>query len=343
MNIRAFLNTVTNKNFTLPIVILYVTTGCNLRCVMCSYRDPLPGELTLAELKDLAGDLSELGLRQIVYSGGEPLMRRDFPSICKIFQSLDVRQSLLTNGVLLEKKYAELQPYISEVIISVDGPNPETHNAIRGVDTFEKIIHGVESVVASRPKPVISIRTVVQRRNFRKMNGMVELAKSLGVDRISFLAADVSSDAFHRDHSGASGNNDDIILTPEETREFKRLTDEFIHVYRDDIERHFISETPAKLKHIVRYYEALAGMAPFPRNVCNAPNVSTVITSTGELLPCYFLPAFGNVRSNVLKELLNSSEIRETRQCVKQYTLQRCHECVCTLHVNPLKALADRF
>lgn len=101
MNFSAFLNTLATHNYALPIVILYVTAGCNLRCIMCSYRDPLPNELTLDEIRKLALELSTYGLRHIVYSGGEPLTRRDFPAICELFQRSNVRQSLLTNGLLL--------------------------------------------------------------------------------------------------------------------------------------------------------------------------------------------------------------------------------------------------
>src|SRR5258706_13493155 len=104
MNIKAFLNTVSDRAKTLPIVILYVTEECNLKCITCSYRNAMPGELTLDEIKSLAAELKNLGLRHIVYSGGEPLLRRDFPEICEAFASPGVKQSMLTNGLLLEKR-----------------------------------------------------------------------------------------------------------------------------------------------------------------------------------------------------------------------------------------------
>lgn len=343
MNIPAFLNTVTNRSFTLPLVILYVTAGCNLRCIMCSYRDPLPNELSLEELKKLSDDLASLGLRHIVYSGGEPLMRRDFPSICEIFKHTGANQSLLTNGVLLKKRYQEIRQYFSEIIISIDGSTAGIHDSIRGVEMFDRIITGVREVTLSTNRPKVSIRTVIQKKNYREMGKMVRLAKTLDVDRISFLPADVLSGAFHRDYNGLLGERGEIILTEEETGEFRHLMHSFVEEFRTEIDSGFISENPDKLFHMVRYFEALTGTRSLPRNDCNAPNVSTVITSTGDVLPCFFLPSFGNIRKGGLKQLLNNTHIRTIRKDVRNYALQRCKECVCTLKINPVSALSDRF
>jgi len=343
MNIPAFLNTVGTRAYSLPIVILYVTAGCNLKCVMCSYRDPLPNELSLDEIKLLADQLSRLGLRHIVYSGGEPLTRRDFPSICGIFQKLGVKQSLLTNGLLLGKRYPELTSFFNEIIISIDGPTAEKHNAIRGVEAFDQIIKGIRNIVASPSRPIISIRTVIQRRNFRAMGSMVELAQSLGVNRISFLSADVSSSAFHRENSGEATNKNEIALDVAETVEFRELMDRFITRYSSEIQQGFISENSQKLYHIVQYFGALVGTAQYPRNQCNAPMVSAVITSTGDLLPCYFLPSIGNVRVTNIETLLNERRMRQTRNNVRSYSLQRCQECVCTLNIRPFAALMNKF
>src|SRR5271169_6620914 len=139
MGINGLLNTIGTRCRTLPLVILYVTEGCNLRCISCSYRNPSPGELTLGEIEHLAATLKDSGLRHIVFSGGEPLLRRDFPQICGLFAAPGIRQSLLTNGLLLEKRFPEIRRFFGEIIISLDGPDEETHNEIRGVDSFRQI------------------------------------------------------------------------------------------------------------------------------------------------------------------------------------------------------------
>jgi MoaA/NifB/PqqE/SkfB family radical SAM enzyme len=343
MNFKAFLNASSLTCRTLPIVILYVTEGCNLRCMTCSYRAPLPNELTLPEIEELALRLKNFGLRHIVYSGGEPLMRRDLPQIGKIFQAHGVRQTLLTNGLLLEKRLEELSEFLNEIIISLDGPSAAVHDAIRGVESFERILRGIHAAKSRINRAVLSIRMVVQRRNFRSVPDMVGFAGDLGVDRISFLAADVLSNAFGREHAGTAAPAEDIRLEVSEAAEFRALVSQMIIAHDKDFRSGFISDPPPRLLHIARYFEALAGDGDFPPNVCNAPMMSTVISSTGDILPCYFLPHYGNLRSGDVRALLNSPAIRSTRASVREMSLERCKTCVCTLHVPPHAALLDRF
>ncbi len=342
MNLQALLNTLTLTSRTLPIVILYVTEGCNLRCMTCSYRSPLPGELTLDEIRRLAVALKDLGLRQIVYSGGEPLMRRDFPAICEVFKMTGVKQTLLTNGLLLGKRWNEIEGYLSEVIVSIDGPDKHIHDAIRGVESFDRIIEGFRMAAAASPRPSMSIRTVLQKKNFRAVIEMVRLARSVDADRISFLAADVLSESFGRDRSGPAAETGSILLSEVETLEFRGLLEQMISECREEFDDGFISETPERMYHIVRYFEAAIGRGGYPRNYCNAPMVSAVITSTGDLLPCFFLPPFANIRDGALPDLLNVPGIRSIRRDVRAYKLERCKTCVCTLHVQPVSALLDR-
>ncbi|MEX2190874.1 MAG: radical SAM protein [Bacteroidota bacterium] len=343
MNVPAFLSTISTHARSLPIVILYVTAGCNLRCITCSYRDPLPNELTLDEYRQIFRQLKLLGLQRIVYSGGEPLLRRDFPEICGIAEEAGVSQSLLTNGLLLEKRAKEVLLFLDEVIVSIDGPDAETHNSIRGLECFDQIVRGVEVLLRSPNKPAISFRYVVQRRNFRKINAMVEFAKRLGVDRLSFLAADVQSDAFHRDQTGHAAPAGDILLNRDECSEFRASAETLFEKRAAEFLSHFIAESPAKIMHLVEYFEAHHGISPFPRNECNAPSVSMVISSTGDVLPCYFLPSFGSMRTQTLSALLNDSKVRSTRKDVRAYRLRECQRCVCTLKVRPFSALLDAF
>ncbi len=342
-NIDAFLNTLTLSCRALPIVTLYVTEGCNLKCISCSYRQALPEELSLAEIKELAATLKQFGLQHIVYSGGEPLLRRDFPEICRVFAALPVRQTLLTNGVLLEKRFAELESFFTEIIVSIDGANENTHNAIRGSECFAQILAGVKRVTGARNRPRVSIRMVVQKQNFRELPQMVGLAKSLNVDRISFLAADVLSDSFGRASRGKVVPDQRIMLDENEVGEFHSIVRRLSIDCRAEIERRFISESIDKLFHLVHYFEALLGKRPFPRNSCNAPMVSAVITSTGKIEPCFFLPAYGDARSRPVHETINGSDALRTRRQVREYSLDRCQTCVCTLHVSPMNALFNKF
>ena len=345
MNIKAFLNTISRTARTLPIVIIYVTEGCNLKCVTCSYRKPLPNELSFEEITELAETLAEFGLKHIVYSGGEPLLRRDFPEICKVFASHGVKQTLLTNGLLLEKRIDDIRQYFREIIVSMDGANPDTHNKIRGVNSFDLILKGIAKSLTGDFRLQVSIRTVLQKQNFRELEGFIDLAKRTGINRISFLAADVSSDAYGRDTRGAVADENQIALNQNEIKELRNIINSIAVKYEKYFASGLISESPEKLHHIADYYEALCsgGKIPFPKNFCNAPMVSAVITSTGNIHPCFFLPSYGNIRKNAFNELINSPAIINTRKQVKKMEPVRCKECVCTLYISPKNALFDNF
>ena len=343
LNIKAFLNTLSSRSRTLPIVILYVTEGCNLQCITCSYRNALPGELTIAEIQALAHTLKRHGLQHIVYSGGEPLLRRDFPEICRIMAGLNLKQTLLTNGLLLEKRWEEIKSYFHEIIVSVDGPDAGTHNAIRGVASFDQIVKGIQKVLSSTGRPSISIRSVVQKRNFRQILAMVAFAKSVNVDRVSFLAADVLSNSFGRDTRGQAAENSAIMLDQDDLVEFHVLLEQMFTMYSNEFSAGFISESPAKMLHIYQYFDALCNKTGFPRNYCNAPMVSLVITSTGIVQPCYFLPEVGTIKNQPVDTIMNNPALQTVRRDVKEYTLERCRTCVCTLHVTPGAALLNRF
>jgi MoaA/NifB/PqqE/SkfB family radical SAM enzyme len=278
-----------------------------------------------------------------VYSGGEPLIRKDLPEICKLASHIEVRQSLLTNGLLLVKRSSEIIPFLDEVIVSLDGPDANTHNAIRGLDCFDQIVRGIEGLTRTSRAPSVSVRYVVQRKNFRKVNEMVGFARELGVSKVSFLTADVRSLAFHRDQVGPVASPEEILLDRTECAEFRESITAMLEERRSDFQSHFIAESPRKMMHLVEYFEAQQEIGPLPRNECNAPSVSLVISSTGDVLPCYFLPTFSTVRSNPISRILNSAEIKSIRSAVLAYQPKECHQCVCTLNIRPFSALLDAF
>jgi len=346
VNYKAFFNTVSTKAHCMPVVILYVTEGCNLKCLSCSYRQPMPGELTFDEIKQLAQQLSAFGLKHIVYSGGEPLLRRDFRDICNLFTVLKVKQTLLTNGLLLAKRADEFKGVFHEIIVSLDGADAPTHNRLRGVNSFDLILEGIAKARAIGAAPQISIRTVLQKQNFRQLHSFIELAKQTRAGRISFLAADVSSEAYGRDNNparGAVASESSMALNKDEVLELKDIIYRASIKYKNEFENGLIAESPEKLHHIAYYYAALNGSDTFPRNFCNAPMVSTVITSTGDIHPCFFLPEYGNIRKNKFNLLINSESIINTRKQVKVMEPDRCKKCVCTLFVSPRAALMDKF
>jgi MoaA/NifB/PqqE/SkfB family radical SAM enzyme len=307
---------------------------------MCSYRSRLPDELTIDEINKLAGELAELGLKRIVFSGGEPILRTDLEEICRIFSKNGVKQTLLTNGVLVKKKINNIAPYLDELIISIDGAVPETHDSIRGVNSLNLIIEGIKHTKENFPALNVSFRTVLQKNNYRELNDIIRLGAELGINRVSFLPVDVYSEAFGREHTEATVNNSTLLLNKDEVAEFRNIINDIDKKYFDT---HFISEPYNKLMGYADYFSSAITGNIFPPVYCNAPMMSTVITATGDVLPCFFLPKLGNIREKLLMQILNGEEAIITRRKVRAFEPERCKTCVCSLNITKRAALRGNF
>ena len=184
---------------TLPILVLNAHSRCNCRCVMCDiWKREQSTEITAANLEKHRESLRRLKVEWVVLTGGEPLMHSDLHSLCIFFRDLGIRLTLLTTGLLLARRAADVAALFDDVIVSLDGPQ-QIHDTVRRVrGCFERIGEGVVAVRRLQPGMRIMAGTTVQRANYAHLRETVRSAKGLGLDGISLLAADVTSEAFNR-------------------------------------------------------------------------------------------------------------------------------------------------
>jgi MoaA/NifB/PqqE/SkfB family radical SAM enzyme len=128
-----------------PAIVSYtITKACNLRCLHChvSAREPMPNELNLQEAMQAVDEMADLGTQAIIFSGGEPLLRKDFVlALANYCQDAGIIPAMLTNGVLLDSKVAwELKEAgILAVGLPIDSIDQATHDKLRNVPgSFEK-------------------------------------------------------------------------------------------------------------------------------------------------------------------------------------------------------------
>jgi MoaA/NifB/PqqE/SkfB family radical SAM enzyme len=289
-------------------------------------------ELPAAELERHRESIRRLGVKHIVLTGGEPLLNRELPAICKFFRDLDLRITLLTTGLLLQKKADIVALAFDDIIVSIDGP-PEVHNRIRRVPgAFQTIQRGVSSLLTRRPGIRIGCRTTVQKTNHVRLRDTVATAKSLGLTSISFLAADVSSAAFNREEIWSAERQNEITLSENEVIALEDEIELLIQMHRDDIDRNFISESDAKLRKIgSRFRERIEGTPP-KAPVCNAPWVSAVVEVDGSVRPCFFHSPIGKLDQLTLEEAINTETARSFRSNLKVARNPTCQRCVCSLN-----------
>lgn len=327
----------------LPIVMLAPHSRCNCRCVMCDiWRITQKEEIAPDDLARWLPEWRALGVERVVLTGGEPLMHSDVWALCGALAAAGIGITILSTGLLLGRHAARLVRYCDDVVVSLDGPR-EVHDRIRSVPrAFDRLAQGVRAVKAADPAVRVTARCTVQRANFRHLRETVAAARGLGLDGVSFLAADVSTEAFNRP-GGWDAERAASVAVP--AAELPALAQELAAMEvecRDDFAAGFIAENPAKLqRRLYEYFAALAGAAEFPPVTCNAPWVSAVIETDGTVRPCFFQPPLGNLReAGSLDAVLNAPAAVAWRQGLDMRRDAICRRCVCSLALREAPAAA---
>ncbi len=184
--------------------MILVTERCNSGCRICGYgrgssarlRTSSDGEdgaarprqeLSAEQLVELVGDAHGLGCRNIILSGGEPLLRGDiyevFEEVCR--RGIEASCAICTNGSLLDERAAQrlarAKP-AGQVVISIDGHSAELHDAIRGAaGSFEQATRAIAQLNAAfGDRQHVSVNTIVNRKNLQHLGEITRLVASLG-------------------------------------------------------------------------------------------------------------------------------------------------------------------
>ena len=173
-----------------PVVVWNMTKRCNLKCVHCyarakgeSYRGK---ELSTEEGKRLIDDLAAFGVPVILFSGGEPLLREDLPSLIDYAVKKGMRAVISTNGTLItEEKALMFSAFsLSYIGVSIDGIG-EVNDAFRGMTgAFDKAITGIRNAKKAGIK--VGLRFTINKRNYLEIPKVFDLIESEGIERVCF-------------------------------------------------------------------------------------------------------------------------------------------------------------
>lgn len=325
------------KILSLPIVILMPHSRCNCRCVMC---DIWKGNKDIKQLEEghiqkMLTTFRNLNTKVVVMSGGEALMHPNFFKLCEIIKSSEINITLLSTGLLLKKYSKEILAKTDEVIVSLDG-SQEIHNKIRNIpNAFENLKEGVQELKTLNKNFRITARCVIQKENFEDFPNIVNAAKEIGLDQISFLAADITTNAFNRQDLWDDQKTGEIKLSVEDLKRFKYVLDSLMASHSDDFRTKYIAESHEKIWKIYHYYAAFQNLNDFPEVRCNAPWVSAVVEADGSVRPCFFHNGLGNINNEDLSGIINSEKSISFRKNLIVGKNEICKKCVCSLNLSP--------
>ena len=173
---------------------LSVTDRCNLRCQYCMPEEEyvwLPREdlLTFEEACQLAGLFTEMGVRKIRLTGGEPLLRRDLPGLVRLLAALPQLNelALTTNGVLLAQHASALRNAgLHRLTISLDTLRPERFRALAGRDNLTDVLEGIRAAEKAGFTGTKLDSVLLRGCNDDELPDLLEFGKQAGIE-VRFL------------------------------------------------------------------------------------------------------------------------------------------------------------
>jgi len=195
-----------------PVVVWNITRRCNLKCVHCyaHAKDiPFDNELTTEQGKGLIDDLAAFGSPVMLFSGGEPLVRKDLPQLAAYAVEKGMRAVISTNGTLITPKMARTLKEIglSYVGISLDGMK-EINDRFRGVSgAFRSALEGIKNSQDAGIK--VGLRFTVNKFNVMEIPKIFQLIEEMDIPRVCF---------YHLVYAGRGSELVKEDLSHEETR-----------------------------------------------------------------------------------------------------------------------------
>lgn len=169
-----------------PVVVWNVVGHCNLSCPHCyasASKEPSPLDLTPAEGLSLLEQLSRAGTKVVIFSGGEPLLRKDLFELIAHAKKLGMVPQLSSNGVFIDDAVAVRlrDAGVKYVGISIDGMR-DFNDRYRGlVGGFERASAGVRA--AKRAGIKTGVRITLSKLNAHELDPLMDHATEIGADR----------------------------------------------------------------------------------------------------------------------------------------------------------------
>jgi len=299
-----------------PVIFWNITNKCNLACAHCyiSARPELNGrdELSLEEAKAFIADLAEMKVPLLLFTGGEPLVRKDFWELAEYATEKGLKTALSTNGTLITKEVASKIKArgVEYVGVSLDGAKEETHDAIRNQPgCFKRAVQALRNCAEIGLKA--GIRITITRANYQEIEDLLDLSLELKVPRfcVYWLVP--------------SGRGREIYNLQLEPKDVTRIFDQLYRRARE--------LNPAKMEILTvdapqdgvyllnklkednsQEYENALKLLQYTGDSCSAGDRVANVDPAGNVYPCQFaqLEEFkiGNIRERKFSELWNDSE-----------------------------------
>jgi GTP 3',8-cyclase len=269
-----------------------ITDRCDYRCVYCMAEDmtflPRAQILTLEEIHTLAKVFTELGVKKIRVTGGEPLVRKGALELLKNIGRIESLHELVitTNGSQLETTATALKEAgVKRINISLDTLDTDKFKAITRTGDLQQVLRGIQAARSAGFERIKINAVILKGRNHQEVCDLVQYAVDNGID-ISFIEEMPLGVVGQHDRSEAYYSSD--LIKSDLARNFALLA---------TIEK---TGGPSNYFRIEGTQTRVGFISPHSENFCSTCN-RVRLTVEGRLLLC-----LGNEHSVDLKQVLRT-------------------------------------
>lgn len=308
-----------NDNEALPErpnkITFLQTMNCNLRCKHCCVADMPSNSLQSMPIEDAkkalrrCKDIMYDGDKELSFLGGEPLCGDKFTELLDYAHDIGFNLGLSTNGVLVDEEFALAAKRNNvNIQISLDGPNKESHEFVRGKGTWEKAINAIE--LLNKYNIDIQTNMVYHDKNIDLLEEYFDFALNKGIQKVRLIPL--------MSMGRAKNSLNKVSL------------DEFVdRIYvlmkkRPDL-INLLDETS---------FMGLVMCAKFSQRLisCGAGVITVTISPNGDIYPCLNLYSdefkMSNIFDDNYKENFENSNVRKTFKTINISSLnEKCSEC----------------
>lgn len=309
--------------FSPDIISVIVSGSCNLKCQMCDFWKDNKNNppLSADAYKNFFSDVADCGVKKVQFTGGEPLLNKEIYDLLPQAKNCGLSVMMVTNGTLITDKNADfLVRNLDTIYISIDAPNRQQHDKIRGVEgAFQRTTAGIRLLVKARAENsaqtrIIAVSTIVPE-GIHDPADMLRLAKELGLDWVVY--------------NPASSVNYGNTRLKNQFSEENTFADSYGEMIKKIIK---IMEEPSSRIRSNPFYlecskEFLRGNKKFINIPCYGGGYNGPILSLkGEIFPCCaWNKSMGSITKKSFSRIWSSPEAKEIRRKVKAKQCPMCH------------------
>lgn len=287
-----------------PVVMWNLTAHCNLDCQHC-YMDAgreAREEMSLDEGIHLVDELADMKVPILIFTGGEPLLSRNFYALAFHAREVGLRTVISTNGTLITPVVARLlaEARIRYVGVSLDAAKPELHDAFRGVvGAHARALQGIKNARDAGLKT--GLRITLTRDNWQDVPALLNLALQEGIPRFCL---------YHLVPTGRGADIAERDVTPEQRRSVIRLLAEAAEELKGENIEILTTDSPMDGAYLLELLKDDPRSENVRKLLTNAGGCSTGvkvanINQLGDVHPCHFMPqvVVGNVRERTFRDI----------------------------------------